>query len=165
MTHRPYPPSVFAAMTAGTIDPRNEGRSTAAPELDQATAAAMCHGMPQLPFKAVLYKWAGVDEHQKFLMYRLWIAAVDIAAEEGWRIPKGREYLRKMSEIALKEVRDPGQWREDQAKAKYMGMDKSTFYKTWRKRYESIYQVLDGWAQEGYRYVQRRNTELPQDEC
>ncbi|MCG7931947.1 MAG: hypothetical protein N0E44_18090 [Candidatus Thiodiazotropha lotti] len=117
--------------------------------------------MPNLQFKAAMYKWAGDQSQHDFLMYRLWIASADIAADNGWRIPKGQEYLRKMSEIALLEVRDPGKWREDKAKAKYMGMDKSTFYKTWRKRYESIYQVLDGWAQEGYRYVQRKNTELP----
>jgi hypothetical protein len=117
--------------------------------------------MPPLIFKAVMYKWAGDESHREYLKYQLWIAAVDIAIAEGWKIPKGREYLRKMAEIALNEVREPTPWKEDKKKADYMGVDKSAFYKVWRKRYESVYGVLDSWAQEGYRYVQRKNTEVP----
>ncbi|MCG7985051.1 MAG: hypothetical protein JAY90_20155 [Candidatus Thiodiazotropha lotti] len=154
------PIRVFAAMTAHPVNPLNVGRSTAQPGIDQATAAAMCRKMPTLAFMAAMYKWAGDHEQHDFLMYRLIIAAADIASEEQWRLPKGKEYLRKMSEIALKEVIEPGRWKDGTRKAEYMGMDKSTFYKTWRKRYESIYQVLDGWAQDGYRYVQRKNIEL-----
>ncbi|MCU7840871.1 MAG: hypothetical protein KZQ94_16015 [Candidatus Thiodiazotropha sp. (ex Troendleina suluensis)] len=154
------PARVFAAMTAHPINHRNVGRSTALPDFDQATAAAMCAGMPDLQFKASMLKWAGDWSNANYLEYRIWIAAVDIAREEKWKIPRGREYLRRMAGLAIAEVADPGRWQLDKDRAEFIGMHKSEFCRVWRKRYEMVYRILDELAQDGYRHVQRNNMEI-----
>lgn len=145
--------------TASQIDPREIGRSTDTSKMTPATAAAMCAGMPDLWYKAAALKWADDWSGANDLEYRLWMAAVDLANYHGWHPPKGKEYLRRMAGLAIAEMARPADYRKEKPKYKFLGMSQPLFNGHWKDRYELIYQVLEAWAGEGYRYIQKKNVD------
>ncbi|MEW8027824.1 MAG: hypothetical protein AB2806_08805 [Candidatus Thiodiazotropha sp.] len=153
------PIRVFAMTTASQIDPREIGRSTDTSKMTPATAAAMCAGMPSLWYKAAALKWADDWSGANDLEYRLWIEAAGLASEHGWEPPRGQEFLRRMSMLAIAEMAWPSKYKQDKDKCKFLDINQSAFCKRWKGRYEQIYQVLESWASEGYRYVLRKNVD------
>ncbi|MBV2138561.1 MAG: hypothetical protein KUF79_17275 [Candidatus Thiodiazotropha sp. (ex Ctena orbiculata)] len=151
------PARVFAMATPSQINPASVGRSTTTDTVSPATAAAMCAGMPKLWYLAAMLKWADDWSGADYLEYRLWMEAAGMASTRGWEPPKGEEFLRRMAKLAIDEMGWPSKYKFDKDKCEYLGISPSTFCNRWKCRYGLIYQVLDGWASEGFRYVQRNN--------
>ena len=144
---------------------------------------------------------AGADKLGQLLAKRIWmhdetgdaqierlayLKAVDIAIAEGWKVPKGREYVRHMTRLALRELIDPercpackgtcqewdaaalrakscgvcggtGRVRIDDSKrAKAVGMDKSRWSRVWRKRYETIHADLSARINAALRHAEKK---------
>lgn len=123
------------------------------PELDPATAAGLCQGMRREWYLAGRLKWALDWSVANELEYLLWIDGTDIAKSGRWKIPKGREYVRKMAGLAIAELADPHKWKHDYKRAEWMGVSPSQFSRIWVKRYNEIYSLLDDWSNSAYSYV------------
>ncbi|MCU7917088.1 MAG: hypothetical protein KZQ95_01865 [Candidatus Thiodiazotropha sp. (ex Epidulcina cf. delphinae)] len=116
--------------------------------------------MPKLWYHAALLKWADDWSGASDLEYYLWIKAVDIRLRDGWTIPPGRRYLRRMAGLAIAETAMPSVFGSDIERAKFLGMDKSRFSRVWKPRYELVYQELNDLASYGYRYVAKKNLDI-----
>lgn len=131
------------------------------PDLTPDIAAHYCQNMPRHQYQSALLRWAddwsGVSE----LEYLLWDEAVRLKNQERWRIEKkhqGREMLRKLAGLALWEMGQPSQFRAESAwqkRAEWMGVDKAAWFRTWRPRYEAVYNILQDWTAEGWRHVSK----------
>lgn len=153
------PARVFA-MGVANSDHASVGRSTGGAEITPAIAAGMCSGMPQLWYHAARLKWADDWSGANDLEYHLWVKAVDICTQEGWKVPPGREYLRRMAGLAIAEVALPSKFTGDVQRAEFLGMDKSRFCRVWKKRYWKVYQVLDELTSCAYRHVLKNNVDI-----
>lgn len=151
------PARLMAMTTARPVNMLSVGRATGVADINPSIAAGMCAGMPENCYQALRLKWADDWSQANVLEKKLWMAAVDLAIDEKWRVPKGKELLRKLAGMALYELVYPGKLREHQQRAAFIGMERMAYYKTWRCRYEQVYQILDGWAQEGYRHLQKQS--------
>ncbi|MCG7980286.1 MAG: hypothetical protein N0E58_19420 [Candidatus Thiodiazotropha endolucinida] len=137
---------------------RNAGKSTSEDGINPATAAAMCSGMPPLWWSAARLKWADDTSGIKMLYNELSRLANQLKDIEQWRIPKDRDYIDKFAMLALLEVTQPTKWKHDSHKADFIGMDKSVFYRTWKKRYEVIYRQVDDWCSSALSYIYKINS-------
>lgn len=147
------PARVMAKLTAQPA--RLDGGGGGMTEYDVALCASLAANLKERYYLAARLKWCQDWSVANKLEYLLWIEAVGIAAEEKWRVPKGREYVRKMAGLAIAEIAEPQRWKEQQTKAQFMGMDKSTWSRTWQGRYEVIYSELSGWCDTAYRHIAR----------
>lgn len=145
------PSRVFALQT--TKASSNDSIPGGTTEVDQATAAGLCAGMRRECYLAGRLKWAGDWSVANELEHRLWLLAVDICNKERWRVPKGREMLRKMAGLAIAEMADPIRYKTDIAKAKWLGIDKSNYSRVWNGRYNLIYRELDDLAGRAFSYI------------
>lgn len=123
------------------------------PEVDQCTAAALCQGMRREWYLSARLKWALDWSVAQELEYLLCVDGTKFARRGRWKIPKGREYVQKMAGLAVMEVADPKNWQFDKQRAGFMGVSKSQFSRTWLKRYNVIYTILDDWANSAFSYV------------
>lgn len=142
---------IFAMQTQKTSNPFTMFGGT--PEVDQATAAGLCSGMKRKWYLAARLKW-GLDwSVANELEYLVWIEAAGLAARGKWKIPKGKEHVRKMAGLAIAELADPMRWKLDTDKADWMGVHKSQFSRTWKEKYNAMYSLLDDWSNAAYSYV------------
>lgn len=74
------------------------------------------------------------------LAKKVWFKAAEIKIKEGWRIPQGKELLRKMSVLALYEIANPYSMSLEN-QAVLCGVSKSSWRQTWQERYFKIKSV------------------------
>ena len=134
-------------------------------EIDQAIAAGLCSGMPEKWYKAARLKYCLDESVKKWVEIELWSECAGIATREQWRMPKGKELLRKMCELAIIELQTPrlfylgSPWA---LRSEYLGIKKTAWFTNWSKKYEVVYQVLDGWTDSGYRYLKYKQVDKPE---
>lgn len=124
-------------------------------EYDIATCAALCRGIPRPAYLAARLKWCLDWSVANELEYLLWVEAAGLAAKERWRVPKGKEYVRRMSGLAIAETADPKHWITQTSRAEFMGIGVSEWSRVWRERYEGVYGLLSDWTDDAYRTIQR----------
>ena len=124
-------------------------------EYDLATCAALCRGLPRSAYLSARLVWCLDWSVANELEYLLWVEAAGLAARERWRIPKGREYVRRMSGLAIAESADPKVWKFSSQRAGFVGVSESEWSRTWRPRYEAVYGILIDWTSDAYRAIQR----------
>ncbi len=78
----------------------------------------------------------------EWLERELWLRVCDWSSVEEWRVPTGEELIRRMVGMALVEWRWPRFWEKEEEKIQRLGRHKSNWYRTWRPRYERIYQFV-----------------------
>lgn len=124
------------------------------------------------------------------LVYSLWIKMVDLANAKGWRVPRGKEYLRKMVRLAIIEnvepmrctncmgvgekSRGPSQKVErcrgcggsgmrtitEADRADIVGMDKSTWGRKWARRYQEVMFLIQDHELELERAIRYQLTDI-----
>lgn len=124
-------------------------------EYDLATCAALCRGIPRPAYLSARLTWCLDWSVATELEYLLWVEAAGLAARERWRIPKGREYVRRMSGLAIAETADPKRWKDQISRATFVGIGESEWSRTWRERYEGVFGILRDWNDDAYRAIQR----------
>ncbi|MCG8004680.1 MAG: hypothetical protein JAY88_14670 [Candidatus Thiodiazotropha lotti] len=160
------PIRLIAKGTAQHINPASIGRATSGEGITAALAAGMCAGMPRDWWLAARLKWADDWSGIKDLELYLWISAVDIAIEKGWKVPKGREYLRKMARLAIFEMAAPMQFKQengidcDAGRAEFLGMDKSRYSRVWGERYEMVKRALDTMTSDAFQYLLQNSLDI-----
>lgn len=138
------------------------GRSTGGtPEWTPALAAAFCAGnMDQRWYNAARLKYALDWSGATALEYAVWIEAAGLAAREKWKIPTGREYVRKMAGLAIAETAAPTRYNHNAIKIAWMGCDQSQWSRVWSKRYNAIFAIPNDWASEALRHVEKRLADI-----
>lgn len=176
------PKRTVAKLAAGTT-PLERG-SGGAPAMTQSDAAAACSGLTDEQYMLVTAKWAGYRGRLPLLAYRLMDIGFDLATREGWKLPRGREYIRKMTLLAIAEVVDPlicrrcrgtrfilyrpcpacqgtGHRRMHGAeRARAIGCDRANWYRTWQARYERIYRRIADMETEGLESIRQQMLEV-----
>ena len=113
----------------------------------------------------------------------LCLAAVDLANEHGWKVPRGHELLRRMSVLALLKILEPPMCRscrnDDKRKlnceacagtghrdfpirfqAEITNLPRTTWARDWRKRCSYIEYVAKGWLCEVESYLDQHASDL-----
>lgn len=123
---------------------------------------------------------------QQKLFYQIYDHAIGIAARDRWRVPVGKELVRKMTALALAEVIEPracpkcngkGEvWLRSRSmptlcdvcdgggrkpptlreKAAALGLEESNFAKRWRDKYEQIFYYVVQLNMDGLRTLKKR---------
>jgi len=146
-------------------------QSTSAPQLGRATggtpqwtpaiAAAFCAGnMDQRWYDAARLKYSLDWSTANALEYAVWLEAALIANREKWKIPTGREYIRKMAGLAIAEMAEPRRYRYDVIKTAWLGCDPAQWTKVWGKRYNAVFAIPNDWASEALRHVEKRLADI-----
>lgn len=151
---------LFSMQTTSAPTMGREG-SGGIPEWTPALAAACCAGnMPKNWYNAARLKYALDWSVANDLEYAVWMDAALIAAREKWKIPTGREYIRKMSGLAIAETAAPAKYKHNVIKIAWIGCSQSEWSRTWNKRYNAIYAIPNDWASCALQHVNKRLTEL-----
>lgn len=155
------PAMILAAQGPQLCNPTKVGRSTAAHDNGPDTAAAMCTGVRSTEWAAARLAWAMDARDSAQLERLLYLYAVDLSIANRWpKPPKGSERIRRMVQLAMLEVVNPGsvmvptdtgrkvrmQW-SGETRALMLGMLGDTYRKRWARCYEDIYQHFGGWLQ------------------
>jgi hypothetical protein len=115
-----------------------------------------CAGMPEHWYLAIRLKWAKDISGVGVIEIKLLAAARRMAQREKWRLPEGKDYLPRMVKLAVVELADPARFAKAECwrlRAAYVDVGSSPWYRTWRKRYEAIFQELNEWSNRGFRYI------------
>lgn len=144
--------------------------------LDVAGAMAM-GGAGEGETLMVLAKWVQDTSAQARLFYVVYDDVMELAAREKWRVPKGEEYLRRLTRLAIAEIIDVrvcpscsgtrydtsgrvpvicapcgGSGRTAWTPAiRYhaAGIHGCNWYRTWAPRYKKIMGVVGGYEERG----------------
>lgn len=137
--------------------------------LDVAGAMAM-GGAGEGETLMVLAKWVQDTSAQARLFYVVYDDVMELAAQEKWRVPKGEEYLRRLTRLAIAEIIDAracpscngtrydtsgnvpvicdechGSGRKawpTNVRYRAAGVDKRNWDRTWARRYRKIMGVV-----------------------
>jgi len=137
--------------------PGGEGRDNDA--LSQSDAAAICAGLWRKCYLAGrVYNGRDYSSIQRLESY-LYVEAAGLAADEGWKMKGfvGVPVLRALSQLAVVEMLDPAPYKGhvgEAARVAWFGSHikvKSDrvwpmWERTWRKRYQALYQILERWV-------------------
>ncbi len=146
------PVRVMAKLTEQTPNPGGVG---GVPELDVATCAALCARLDRKYYLAARLKWCLDWTVASELEYLLWVHAAGLASHEGWRVPRGRQYLRRMAGLAIAETADPKHWSTQAARCEFIGMDAAAWSRRWRGRYEAIFGMLNDWSATAWYHIRK----------
>ena len=126
------------------------------PEVDQALAAALCSGLKREYYLAARLKYALDYSVARELESMLLRKGLGVSHAKKWRVPENRNYLQQMAGLAVAEMLFPLRYKQDQVRADWVGVSKSQFSRTWKKRYNLIYQILEDWTNCAYSHVMMR---------
>lgn len=175
------PRRALSRLSPGTvsIEPSIGGQ----PAYTSSDVAGACAAMDDMQWQVNALKWAGQKRELPRLFYSLYQEVIEIALQEGWRVPRGKEHLRWMTMMAIYENVDPRPCRtcrgtqyvqgracttcdatgirrvQEKEKAAALGMSPQAFEKSWSHRYEMIFRRVHYAEQEGLREAARQLTE------
>ena len=148
--------------------------------------AAACAGMTHAQYLLILRIYTHDTSVQSRLFYLVYDQAMTIATRGRWRLPAGKELVRKMVGLALAEIIEPVSchvcggkcevWLKGMSvptickdckgtgkraatsrhRAAALELDESTFAKYWRDRYEQIYAHVRELDSDGLRKIKKR---------
>ena len=142
-------------MSRLTQQAAQDGTGSGPGEYDLATCASLCRGMKRPPYLTARLIWCLDWSVCNELEHLLWMEAASLAAKERWKIPKGKEYVRRMAGLAIAESADPKRWRFASQRAEFAGISDSEWSRTWRARYEAVYEILTDWSADAFRHIQK----------
>lgn len=118
-----------------------------------------CSALPEHWYFAIRLKWANDYTGLLVLEQKLIHVTQRVAKREKWRVTKRTDCFSKIAKLAVLEVADPVRFSTPDSwklRAAYMGVDSSSWYRVWRRRYEVIYQELNEWSNRGFRFIRIR---------
>lgn len=89
-----------------------------------------------------LQDWTVTEE----LSVLLWERSADFAQEHRWQLPRGKNYLWRLSRLAVAELAEPREFFRLSVRQEATGIPKSTWYRTWQGRYQVVFGELSKWA-------------------
>jgi len=140
---------------------------------DAMHCAALCHGIERKYISTARLKWAGDESDKGWLEIQLWLRMADEAYRKKWKVPVGKELLRRLARLAIEETLKPLPARDNERNGystirfKYINSDgniisKSAYSQTWSERYEMTYNIFNAWADVAWSQIQRnqRDTDI-----
>lgn len=158
------PLRVLAMVGAKASDMQSVGHATSGNRVTPSYAAALLAGIPDHCLHASMIKWAGAMGYWLPMERKLWMRAVDMSVAGKWRLIKELQgekmgVLRGMARLAIAEHVRPQEFKTDADRRRYIGIEKDAWSRTWKVRYEAIYQIFDEWAAVAYRQIQRNQVD------
>lgn len=155
------------------------------PEVTASDVAAACAGLRTNEWLLVCAKWVEPDGVMDRLFYELYLDVIEMATREQWRVPRGREHLRRMAALAILEVLQPATCRRcagtgymlpehlrhqkcpkcrgsghihmsGRQRARIVGMDHKGWQRHWAGRYERIYRRVAGMETSALAHIGKR---------
>lgn len=158
-------PEALAKLTARTskLQPRvgESGRP-----VDHTYLAGVLAGVSREAYLYAASKWIGDKSVEPELFYWVYVMVGTIAAEQKWRIPKGKQILRGLTKLAIiEEIRDPvcpkcrgrqcktcnytGYLRlKGSERAALVGVSKWAWYRHWSQKYPFVVNAIRGFEGE-----------------
>lgn len=179
------PEKLLARLASHGIDYQGVTGGTPGLGITPEDVAGAMQGLDRGAYLLLLRKWVLDTSVQNELFYRVYVAVAGLAADNGWKVPKGQEYLRKLARLAVAEIVDPMKcslckgrteiWKRGENKPvvcpkcsgtgygkitaaeryKTVGIDKRNWERTWADRYEMIYKFVNEWEHEALRAIRR----------
>jgi hypothetical protein len=133
----------------------------------QMDAAATCAGLPDKYFWAGRVRYGNDYSSAAPLERYLWLEVVDLANRERWQICIGQETLRALAGLAIAEALDPCRYNSEAARVAWFGRRLNfepekiwaSWEKTWRGRYQAIYEILERYCDVAASHVAYRQRE------
>lgn len=165
------PLRVFAKLAARVPPFATMGGSTGAPEVDAATAAALCAGMPEHWYRAALFKFALDRSAQDWIRIELMRAAME-ASQQRWMHDKdwrpwaehikavtGKAASCSLADMVILETVEPARFGSVEQKTTLLQVSERTWHRRIRPRYNEVAMLLDEWSNNAVRYVWRAQAE------
>lgn len=173
--------ALLARMAVHGLD--YSGVGTGGPEITAQDVAFACSGTSVGGYLVALSKWVHDSSVQDALYYHAYLAAVDVAARDRWRVPKGQERVRKLSRMAIGELVNPMKCALCQGRAeiwprgtstpiacprcggtgsrrlrasemaRVIGVDDSTWSRSWAGKYEALYRLYADWELDALKQI------------
>lgn len=155
-------------------------------ELTPQDIAAACAGTTDIGLHIALARICGSREAQVKAFYPILREVAGMAARGGWKIPKGKERLRSLTQLAVFEAtnhqacptcrgtqqnpknpakpcatcRGTGLYvLQDQERAASIGISKQAWSQTWQRRYEDIKLFIEDQEHAAIRAIHRKLTD------
>lgn len=120
----------------------------------QSDAAALRAGLYDKYDLAALVYHQRYEEGITRLISYLYVEAAGLANREKWTLCYGQQTLKRLAELAVKELLDPARYNNEAARVAYFGRfmglsDEriwSAWTRTWRGRYQALYDILERWT-------------------
>jgi len=113
-------------------------------------------GMPDHWYVALRATHSNDTSQLKILHNKLLHAALSMKDRNNWRMPTGKDMLRRLVQLAIMEMLDAKRFRQNDAwrvRVAFMGVCDSNWYRTWQPRYELVYSELLSWNNRAYRWM------------
>lgn len=93
-------------------------------------------------------KYLQDEPSERLLTAWLYQHAAGIAAEEGWKIERGVPRIKRLAEIAVWTFLRGNEGRSERELAAMLGVNQSTWHRTWARRYRGLRDVIENRADE-----------------
>lgn len=152
-------------------------------DLTPLDIAAACAGADDLGLRVLLTKVCGDRTHHGQMFYQIYGIVVSRAAKGGWRVPKGEEKLRALTQLAIFEAVNDfacpacngtkfnrkrpsqpcapcagnGRLRlTEPLRAEVLGITRQAWYKLWNQRYREVQQIIGDHESSATRKIYRQ---------
>lgn len=94
------------------------------------------------------------NDQQRRLETMVYLRTIDLADNEGWGVYRNRDarpgdqVLRKLSRMAINDLKRLGNPMTETEKADYLGYSRSMWHRRWKGRYESVRGMVNGYYAE-----------------
>ena len=145
---------VFAKLNASTMsmEPFAGGRV----EFSQADAAAILSSLPPRLEHAARLKFCLDESRRKWLETELWIEMSGEFTRRKWKVPAGKELLRRICTLVIDEALNAAVYRFEVVKYSQLELTHSQWTKTWRDRYHTVGAEFDNWCNLAEQRVRRK---------
>ncbi|GEM_PF-2832322 len=120
---------------------------------------AVLAGLSREAYLYAVAKWIQDKSVEPELLYRIYLMVGELAIKHKWRVPKDKELLRGLTQLAIIEmVREPRcphcsgnkckrcgftgyLWLNESEKARVVGIDRASWFRRWSKRYPIVRKI------------------------
>lgn len=163
---------VFAKQCARVPPFASVGGATGAPEMDSATAAAMCRGLAKHPYYAARFMWTHDMQAGEWIRIELQRKAMELAQtkwkhEKSW--PVWNEYIKArhgrsaslvFADMVVLEAARLSLLDSVEKKMAYLQIEsESTWHRHFRKKYNAVASYLDAWVGDAFAHVMNEQRE------
>jgi len=158
---------VIGLLCAGSTRYHEAGRSSSTDRLSKAEIAGLLAGLSREAMNLALAKYALDVDAERMLIAHVRVWSAGVAVKEAWQIIKGRPVVSNMAALAVFDVVRPNRCQRCSGRgvsvnrvcsgcsgsgykslsarqiAEAIGIDESCYRRTWKVRYEQIYQHVD----------------------
>lgn len=156
---------VFAKLCARTPPFFSVGGSTGEPEMDSATAAALCHGLDEHPYQTARFLWTQDLAAMEWVRIELRRRAMELSQtrwmkEPSW--PSWAEHIKRvthdpaslaLADMVILACARPSLLDSVEKRRLYLDVSERTWHRHIKPRYNALGAVIDNWAQIAFAHV------------